>query len=170
MKKITNALKLLTEQHDEVDKVISQIEKSDKPSHKTALFEQLADKLAAHSEIEEKLFYPSVMADPTCRMLIEATEEHLAVKRLLADMLALDAKDAHWDAKLKVLKESVHHHAREEEEAKLFPLVRKLMTADQLAGLGNEMLALFEDLMERSPRLKVPQQTREAAHLEAVPL
>ena len=38
---------------------------------------ELADKLAAHAAIEEKLFYPAVMTDDTEDKLLEATEEHL---------------------------------------------------------------------------------------------
>jgi len=159
-----NALELLEEQHQEVEDLIDEIEDAE-GSEKEALFREMADKLAAHSAIEEKLFYPTVMADQTHEMLIEATEEHLAVKRLLADMLAMDVDDEHFDAKLKVLKENVRHHAHDEEEDKLFPKVRKLMSKDELAALGNELLAMFETLLERSPRKQVPAETRAAAPL-----
>lgn len=161
----TDALELLTAQHDEVEDLISQIEDSDDPGEKADLFAQLADNLAAHATIEEKLFYPSVMTDATCSQLIESSEEHLVVKRLLADMMTLDADDDHFDAKLKVLKENVRHHAHDEEEDKLFPQVRRMFDADQLAALGNEMLAMFEDLMDQEPRRNVPAETREAAQI-----
>jgi hypothetical protein len=35
-----------------------------------------------------------------------------------------------------------------------------------LATLGNELMAMFEELMEQEPRNEVPAQTREAAPLE----
>lgn len=66
-----------------------------------------------------------------------------------------------------MLKEQVSHHAHDEEEAKLFPLLRESMDADELAGLGNEILVLFEDLLASEPRWQVPQQTDEAAALRA---
>ncbi|MBV8759974.1 MAG: transposase, partial [Deltaproteobacteria bacterium] len=106
----------------------------------------------------------------TEEQLLEATEEHLAVKRVLADMLAMEATDDRFDAKLTVLKEQVRHHARDEEEGKLFKKVRRMMSADELAALGNELLAMFEDLMEQEPRMEVPSQTREAAPLEMMNL
>ena len=165
MKDTTDALELLMQQHDEVDALIGKIERSKDGRQKAALFAKLADNLAAHATIEEKLFYPAVMADRTEDQLIEATEEHLSVKRLLADMLELSPNDAHFDAKLNVLKEQVRHHARQEEEAKLFPLVRKMMSADELAGLGNEMMAMFEQLIDREPRMNVPAETAQAARL-----
>ena len=166
MKDTIDALELLKEQHDEVEDLISQIEDSDDTDEKERLFRELADKIAAHSTIEEKLFYPSVMGDQTEDMLVESAEEHLVVKRVLADMLEMDADDDHFDAKLKVLKENIRHHARDEEEDKLFPIVRSQLSADQLAGLGNELLAMFEMLLEREPRMNVPSETAEAAPLE----
>lgn len=167
MTETIDALELLTEQHAEVDELFEKIEKSDDADEKSTLFMQLADKLAAHSAIEEKIFYPSVLTDDTCDDLLEFTEEHLAAKRILADMLALDPEDSHWDAKLSVLKEEIRHHAHDEEEGKLFPLLRKKMSAEQLAGLGNELLAMFEELIGREPRMQIPSETTEAAHLEA---
>jgi hemerythrin superfamily protein len=166
MKETINALELLTQQHDEVDELISHIEDSEDAAEKQQLFEDLADKLAAHATIEEKLFYPSVMTDDTEDQLLEATEEHLAIKRVLADMLAMEVTDDRFDAKLVVLKEEVRHHARDEEEGKLFPKLRKMFSQDELAGLGNELLAMFEELLEEAPRNEVPMQTREAAPLE----
>jgi hypothetical protein len=162
----TDAIELLKKQHDEVEQLIAQIEKLDDVDQKMELFTELADKIAAHSMIEEKIFYPSVMTDDTCEQLIESTEEHLAVKRVLADMLDLDCEDEHWDAKLAVLKEEIRHHARDEEEAKLFPKVRAAFSADELAGLGNEMIAMFEEVLEQDPRMQVPAETRKAASLD----
>lgn len=162
----THALELLRSQHDELEDLMEDLEDADEPGTKQALFLELADKVAAHAMIEEKMFYPSVMEEPTHARLIEATEEHLAIKRLLADMMALDVEDEHFDAKLKVLKESIRHHAHDEEEDKLFPLVEDMMSEDELAALGNEMLAMYEMLLEREPRKQVPSETAEAVELQ----
>lgn len=166
MKDTIDVLELLTEQHDEVEELLSQIEDSDDADEKDDLFRQVADKIAAHATMEEKLFYPSVMSEATSELLLESTEEHLAVKRVLADMLELDADDERFAAKLTVLKEEFRHHARDEEEGKLFAILRRELSDEQLAGLGNECLALFEKLLEREPRMNVPAETREAAPLE----
>lgn len=169
MKDTIDALELLTMQHDEVEELFGQIEDSDDPNEKTALFNELADKLAAHATMEEKIFYPSVLTEETEELLLESTEEHLAVKRVLADMLAMDVEEERFDAKLTVLKEHVRHHARDEEEGELFAKVREEFSAEDLAALGNECLALFEQLIERGePRMSVPRETREAARLPSV--
>lgn len=166
MKDTIDILELLTEQHDEVEELLSQIEDSDDAEEKEELFRQVADKIAAHSTMEEKIFYPSVMSEATSELLLESTEEHLAVKRVLADMLELDADDERFDAKLTVLKEEIRHHARDEEEGQLFAILRRELSEEQRAGLGNECLAFFEMLLEREPRMNVPSETGEAAPLE----
>jgi hemerythrin superfamily protein len=169
MKDTIDALELLKMQHDEVEMLFGQIEDSNKPNEKMALFYELADKLAAHATMEEKIFYPSVMGEATEDLLLESTEEHLSMKRVLTDMLAMDVEDDRFDAKLSVLKEQVRHHARDEEEGELFPKVRKEFSADELAALGNECMALFESLIERGePRMNVPGETREAAPLPSL--
>lgn len=160
-----NALELLKDQHDEVDELFELIEKTDDAEEKEELFADLADKLAAHAEMEERIFYPAVMAKQTKDLLLESAEEHLAIKRVLADLLELDPGDEHFAAKIKVAKEQVEHHAREEEEGELFPKVKQLLSADELEGLGGEMARFFEELLEDDPRLDVPGQTDHAAPL-----
>lgn len=158
-----DVLELLTNQHTEVDSLFAKLEKG--KGDKAATFLELADKLAAHATVEEKIFYPAVMVDKTKDMLMESVEEHLEIKRTLADMLALDPESDEFDAKLSVLKENVAHHAHEEEEDKLFPMVRKQMDEDQRAALGNEVLAMFDTMMPNHPSRNVPNETAKAAVL-----
>jgi hemerythrin superfamily protein len=164
-----DVLEILTSQHDEVDELLEKLQSG--KGDRSALFARLADRLAAHATVEEKIFYPSVMTGQTEDQLREAVEEHLAVKRVLADMLALDLDDdeqeKEFDAKLSVLEEQVSHHAHEEEEGKLFPILRRRLDAEDRAALGNEVLAMFETLLEGEPRANVPSETARAAQLPA---
>jgi hemerythrin superfamily protein len=170
MKDMIDVLELLASQHTEVDQLIEQIESGE--GDRAALFTELADKLAAHATVEEKIFYPAAMDAKTSEMLHEAVEEHLSVKRLLADLMELDAEDEdeqdEFEAKIALLKEQVTHHAHEEEEGKLFPILRQQMSEDERAAIGNEVLAMFELLMQEEPRLQVPAETAEAAPLPSV--
>jgi hemerythrin superfamily protein len=158
-----NALKLLEEQHAEVDELLTKLENARSQDRKKALFTEMADKLAAHATIEEKLFYPAVKSRKTEDLVLESAEEHLSIKRVLADMLSMKVDDEQFDAKLAVLKEQVDHHAHEEEEKELFPEVRKLLSKEELEGLGGEMSSLFEQEMANSPRKNVPSETDQAA-------
>ena len=156
----------MTSQHDEVESLFDKLENA--TGDKAALFMQLADRLAAHATIEEKIFYPAVMARETSELLHESVEEHLEIKRVLADMITMKLDSDEFKAKLSVLKENVSHHAHEEEEQELFPMLRKAMSRDELAALGNECLAMFEDLMTKHPHRNVPAETAEAAPLPAI--
>lgn len=162
----TDVLELLASQHREVDELIAKLEHGSGP--RRGLLTQLADKLAAHATVEEKLFYPAVMVRDTEDQLRESVEEHLAIKRLLADMIVMRLDDDSFDAKLSVLKEQVSHHAHEEEEQKLFPKVKSLLDRDERAALGNELLVMFEELMQGHPSRNAPRETAHAAKLPSV--
>jgi hemerythrin superfamily protein len=165
MRDTIDVLELLEDQHTEVDQLIAQLERG--RGDRAALFAELADKVAAHSAVEEKIFYPSVMAPNTAELLHEFVQEHLTVKRLLADMMEMDPydEDGEFDETLALLKDELDHHAHDEEERKLFPRLRRLMTEEERAGLGNEVLAMFEWLIDQEPRRDVPRETAEPAPL-----
>jgi hemerythrin superfamily protein len=160
-----NALDFLKDQHDEVDDLFAKIEKTESRGERVALFRELADKLAAHAKIEEEIFYPAIMAKQTEELILESVEEHLAIKRVLADMLQLSVASDEFDAKLSVMKEQVTHHAREEEEGELFPKVKRLLDKDELEGMAGELAARFAALLETAPRKNVPRETDRAARI-----
>lgn len=63
-----------------------------------------------------------------------------------------------------MLEENIRHHAHDEEDA-LFAEVEAMMDEDELAALGNELLAMYESLIEGAPRHNVPSETKHAADL-----
>ncbi|RKH01218.1 hemerythrin domain-containing protein [Corallococcus sp. CA053C] len=159
-----HALELLKQQHEEVSKLFKKYEKlaDHDDEQRQELFEQVADRLGAHAKIEELYFYPALKKEDTEDELREAVEEHLVVKRLIADLLDLEASDEEFDAKMKVLQENVEHHV-EEEEKELFKSARKLLSKEQLEDLGVQMEEEFDTLMEGEPRMDVPEETERAA-------
>ena len=160
-----DAIELLKMQHEEAKKLFEQIEAAE-DEKKEELFEQLADALAVHATIEEKHFYPATKNARTEELLQEAVEEHLGVKRLIADLLEMSPEDAQFDAKVKVLKEQVEHHV-EEEEGELFPKVKKMFKEDELDDLGVVMQDMADDLKAAgAPRESVPAETGSAAPLD----
>jgi hemerythrin superfamily protein len=158
-----NAIDKLKSDHRAVDKLFEDFEKARTAAKKRDIFEEIADKLAVHATIEERHFYPAAKAKATEDLLLESVEEHLSVKRLIADLLELDADDETFEAKVKVLQEQVEHHVKEEEK-ELFPQVRKLLDAETLKALEQEMTATEQELLEEGdPRDNVPGETEEAA-------
>jgi hypothetical protein len=161
-----NALDLLKKQHEEVSKLFKKYDKlgEEEAEEKQELFEQIADRLAAHATIEEKFFYPSIKTEGTEDIVREALEEHLSVKRLISDLLDMEPDDEAFDAKMQVLREQIEHHV-EEEEDDMFKKVRKECSKEQLEDLGLQMEDEYEELMDREPRLQVPEETGSAAPL-----
>ena len=160
-----DAIELLVRQHREMEKGMAKVlEASDDAAMKT-LFAEVADELTMHIASEEEIFYPAVRAKRTEDILLESLEEHLSLKRLVADLLPLEPSNKTFEPKFKVLKEQAEHHHKEEEE-NLFPKVRKLLDQPQREALGREMLDLQQKLGKAAePREAVLAQTGEAAPL-----
>jgi hypothetical protein len=161
-----DAIRLLDRQHDEVEALFARVDKAATAAARQKLFEEIGDALAIHAAIEEKIFYPAVYASGTNEILLEAVEEHLAAKRVIADLIGLPSTDEHYIAKLGVLREEILYHVRQERK-ELFPRARKLLDKAQLEALGEQMEALTAELKTgaQAPRFKVPAETRRAANL-----
>ncbi|HZH76213.1 MAG TPA: hemerythrin domain-containing protein [Archangium sp.] len=161
-----DAIELLMQQHREVEELFEKFETAGegKPEIMMELFARIADNLAAHTTIEEKLFYPSVYVGPTAEKLQHAVEEHLSAKRVMADLLDMDPMDTQFKPKVAVLKELIEHHVKEE-ETELFITVKKLMTKEELAVIGEQMEVMFSELIQSEPRMQIPAETDEAAPL-----
>lgn len=160
-----NAIKMLKQQHREVEKLFKECAAAKSANPRRKAFEEIADALAVHATIEERHFYPSVKKQQTEDLLLESVEEHLEIKRAIADLLDLDANDDTFEAKVKVLQEDVEHHV-EEEETELFPKVEKLFDDEELEAIGEAMEETAEELKrEGSPRDAIPGEADAAAPL-----
>jgi len=140
------ATKMLKEQHDEVRSLFKEYEGSGEGAHATRkkLIDEACQKLEVHAELEERIFYPACreLEDEDARKMVgESLEEHLIVKRLIQELKGLKGTDEKFESKATVLKESVEHHAAEEEKD-LFPEAEKEFDDDRLRELGGEMEAL----------------------------
>lgn len=119
------ATALLREDHRKVKKLFSEYEalEDEEGTEKGELFETIRQELTIHAQVEEELFYPTMEEiddEEVKELVLEAHEEHKIVKTLLAELSELTPEDESFDAKMKVLMESVKHHA-DEEEKEMFP-------------------------------------------------
>jgi hemerythrin superfamily protein len=160
-----DAIMLLEHQHREVEALFNQMRRAKTGSARRNVFERIADALAIHATLEERHFYPSVKERTTERILLESLEEHLAIKRVIADLLKLDAGDDTFAAKVKVLEDEVSHHV-EEEEAALFPRVKQMFDDEALDSLGETMEETQTALLRSgNPREAVASETARAASI-----
>lgn len=158
-----NAVDMLVKHHRRLEELLGELMKADEEK-RGPLFDEAADFLLMHVTIEEKHFYPAVKAGRTEDVLLESLEEHLSLKRVVADMLALRPSEDTFEPKLHVLKEQAEHHHKEEEE-NLFPKVRKRFDDASLRKLGVEMEATMTELLRGEPRRLALGQTDAATPL-----
>jgi hemerythrin superfamily protein len=158
-----NAIEMLKKEHRAVEKLFEKFESAKGDGPRRKIFEEIADALAIHAAIEEAHFYPAVKAKQTEDLLLEAVEEHLEIKRVIADLLGMEAADDSFQAKVTVLQEDVEHHV-EEEEKTLFPKVEKIFEEEELETIAAQMEQMEGELREAgNARNAVPSQTDSAA-------
>jgi hemerythrin superfamily protein len=162
-----DGVQFLIDQHRSLEARMKRLQDARSSSERATLLAEVGDHLTVHITSEEEIFYPAVRAARTEDILLESLEEHLSLKRLLADLLELAPDATTFEPKFKVLKEQAEHHHKEEEEH-LFPKVRTLMDAAARDALGERMSALQQRLQrEGAPREAVADQTDEAAPLRS---
>lgn len=149
---VKTPMQLLQRDHQIVKELFSEYDKlgDDDLEEKDRIWSQINEELTIHAEIEERLFYPAVRevkTDEADDLVSEAIEEHRIVKTLLEEMSDAEVGDDVFDAKMKVLKENVLHHA-EEEEKEIFPQAKKL-SKDALDSLVIEMETMKNDLEDK---------------------
>ena len=164
----TDAVDLLVQQHRRLETLLAELVGEASADQRSTRLKRAGDELALHLSAEEQVFYPAVHAERTENILLESLEEHLSLKRLLADLLALAPDDTTFSPKCKVLREQVEHHHSEEEEH-LFPTVLKLLDAARREQLGLQMLQQQAVLRRAGqPRAVAAAQTEAAESLNPV--
>jgi hemerythrin superfamily protein len=156
---------LLTRQHREVEALLLSLLQTEDGSERAAHLARAGDHLAAHINAEEQVVYPAVRAARTEDILLESLEEHLSLKRLLADLLLLGTAEETFKPKSKVLEEQTRHHHKEEEEH-LFPAVRLLLNEAQRLQLARDVAQHETKLhLQGEPRAMVKSETDAAEPL-----
>ncbi|HYS08194.1 MAG TPA: hemerythrin domain-containing protein [Myxococcales bacterium] len=145
-----DAIALLTRDHQEVERLFKQFEKLTERAQKSKqkIVTNIIREVAIHSAVEEMLFYPVVRTAAlkaqtralreAAGTVLESLEQHHVVKWTLSELEKMKPEDERYDAKVKVLMESVRHHV-EEEQGELFPKVRRLLDKQMLAELGDRI-------------------------------
>jgi hemerythrin superfamily protein len=137
-----DALIFLKSDHRGVEKLFNSYEKCGKRAFQTKrkLVGRMVRELSQHAAVEEQFFYPAVLreAPESVGQVLEAMEEHHAVKWVLSELNQMEASDERFDAKVALLVESVRRHVYEEEHV-LFPEVRAAMGRKALRDLGRKL-------------------------------
>jgi hemerythrin superfamily protein len=125
-------VKLIKQDHRTVKALFRKFEKATRKAERQKLGEELIEELSVHAAIEEQLLYPALRARDkrSEEPVLNALEEHHAVKMVLAELDKMNADEERYSPKMHVVQESVEMHI-EEEERELLPRVQRLFDEDE---------------------------------------
>lgn len=141
-----DAIDYLTDQHREIASLFDQIEDALRATTRLRLRRKLLDLIAVHAAIEEAIFYPAAQDAGLEGLLAEALAEHLLEERIVAELVERFDAGGEPAARMTVLRSLERHHA-EEEEAELFPRMRRLLSPERLERMGEQMASAADELM-----------------------
>jgi hypothetical protein len=147
-------IKLLRTQHRQLEALFRDFEDSEEVDCQQDVLLQIADRLAVHTTIEERFFYPLLRAAGGREEIEEAIAEHAEVKQLVLDcMQSLD--HAGFAGKVAALKGALFHHIREEESL-FFDQVQDRFDPEVLDDTGDYMAQAVDELQSNgAPRVLV---------------
>ena len=160
-----DAIALLKKDHATVKKLFEQEEGAKQAAANVKVFNEINAALEVHATIEEELFYPAVKKAKSEHVkdeVREGYEEHKQIKSLLAQISSITPADETYNMKIKVLKEDVEHHVKDE-EGEMFPDAKKFLGEARLMELGAELEARKQQL-EKHPASKPASGSQSTAH------
>jgi hemerythrin superfamily protein len=139
-----DAIELLLRDHQMIRGLAEQLDATDDPAEIGALFARIVEELAAHEAVEQEIVFPAF------RAVVEAADdttlehrlgEHEELNEMLAEMRCLEP-DCYGFTKRgsALLLECTAHFLLEEES--VFGRMRAAFSAEQLAELGRQALAV----------------------------
>jgi hypothetical protein len=129
MKRIIDALELLTAQHDAISSELEEIGTVEVSSLARALGE-LADQIATHLAVEEQFLTTLGLAVPAV--------EHGELRLALADILASDLRSPELSTRIAAFSERWAAHAGSQEQAIFIPLAETI-TPHVLEDIGTQL-------------------------------
>ena len=136
------ATMLLEKQHRKVETLFKALETNRYKAQDVV--EELATDLAAHSAIEEEIFYPAAKRFKK-DLVLKSYEDHQILAFALKRLVGADVNEDSFVARLAEVKELVLHHVAEEER-ELFPAAAQELGDEQNEALGKQMEARFKEL------------------------
>jgi hemerythrin-like domain-containing protein len=117
---------MLQKDHKKVKDLFEQFEQAEDARTKQRIINEAIDELDVHARLEELLIYPAIRKElDDEEVMDEALEEHHVAHVLLKELKRMRASDDRYEAKFKVLGESIKHHIKEE-EGTMFPKAEKV--------------------------------------------
>lgn len=137
---------ILVEDHDEVEEMFRELETlsvSDPAvqDRRRLLVDQVTIALVRHAVAEEVVVYPAVKERVSEEQAERAKSEHAEAEKSMKALERLDPEDPSFDQAMRELMAEIRAHVAEE-EGEMFPLMRDVMTHEELVKLGGKVEAI----------------------------
>jgi hemerythrin superfamily protein len=141
---------MLKEDHKKLQTLFKEFEEAGDRRTKSQIAQKGLQELEVHAVLEEEIIYPAFRTEiEDEEVMHEALEEHHVAHVLIGELKRMQSSDERYDAKFKVLAESVRHHIKEE-ESKVLPEVEDSDTPELL----EQVLERKEELLKGGTRPK----------------
>jgi len=124
---------------------------------KRKILREIFAELEIHKKLEEELVYPEIEGAP--EHVLEAREEHHVIDLIIKEIKKVRSMNEKADAKVKVLKEMIEHHVKEE-EWEMLPRLPK----NELEEIGAKVKVRKEELLGK----EFPEKHMERAGVQPV--
>jgi hemerythrin superfamily protein len=141
---------MLKKDHEKVQQLFEDFYEANDSRMKERIIRDTLLELEAHAKLEEMLIYPAIREKiDNEEVMDEALEEHHVAHTLINELKRRSGSHGRYQAKFKVLGESIKHHVKEE-EGTMFPEAEK---ADlDWEALAQEAMERKQTLMGRNAR------------------
>lgn len=136
-----DVLKELTADHQEVEELFDRIQSLPAGDERRRdLLDSATIELVRHSVAEEQYLYPAVREylEDGHRVADKELADHADIEGLLRELEHRGPQEAEFDHLIGRLVHAVDIHVRDEEN-RLFPALREVCSAEELAGLGERL-------------------------------
>lgn len=130
----------LKKDHRKAESLLQDLSDATDADDRASLCAQLTREIEIHTEIEERILYPLLQEyDATRHIVQDGIMEHNSAKEHLRSMaVRMDVGSQDWIGELEVVRAVIAHHVQEEEE-KLFPAARGVLTKERIDEVGKRM-------------------------------
>jgi len=142
-------LALVLEQHLKIDAAFSAVLRAPGPASRRAALKSLTILLTAHASAEETVLYPALLRGGRRAQAMAGYREQAQAKIRIANLEYLDPVAPQFLRELHHIRDSVAHHAYEEENGRLLEL--KQRAAPEQARLTQRFQQEFERYIRRAP-------------------
>lgn len=137
---LVGVFRTLADQHTQVADLFEQVKAS--PESRALLWPQIRRELVSHEHSEVRELYPVLRQIEETRALADHhDQEARELDALIARLDALDISSEEWTERFEQLVKTVLHHAKAEEEAKIFPIAQQALGEVRAIDLEAKVLA-----------------------------